>query len=171
VPGTEHIIYAYYVDFVSGERTSEITRFSVNTASVNLGDIEFEWEIEVDENYAYVEISPKNYSGNYYFDVLYVQEVEDYINTYGGTIEGYIETWWNTLVTEDIQQGIMKTWQSIFDLKFRDRDWSPWAWWNRSIQATFWCFIFCVFTSLPPADSKGIVARAHSKNASCGDRC
>lgn len=106
VPGTEHIIYAYYVDFVSGERTSEITRFSVNTASVNLDDIEFEWEIEVEENYAYVEIAPKNYSGYFYFDVLYVQEVQDYINTYGGTVEGYIENWWNTLVTNDLQQGI-----------------------------------------------------------------
>ena len=40
---------------------------------------------------------------------------------------------------KDIQQGIMNTWQSIFDMKFRDREWSPWAWWNRSIQATFWC--------------------------------
>jgi len=33
----------------------------------------------------------------------------------------------------------MNTWQSIFDMKFRDREWSPWAWWNRSIQATSWC--------------------------------
>ena len=40
---------------------------------------------------------------------------------------------------EDIQQGIMNTWQSIFDMKFRDREWSTWAGWNRSIQATFWC--------------------------------
>ncbi|MBO7256956.1 MAG: BACON domain-containing protein [Bacteroidales bacterium] len=105
VPGSEHVVYAYYVDVVTGERTSEITRYNVRSASVELQDIEFDWTIEVDENYAYVEITPENYSGNYYFDVLYVQEVEDYIKTYGGTTEDYIEYWWNSLVSEDIAQG------------------------------------------------------------------
>lgn len=105
IPGSVYVVYAYYVDLATGERTSEITRFPLESASVELDEVAFEWEYDVDEGYVYVEISPENYSGYYYFDMLYVPEVEDYIRTYGGTIEEYIELWWNTNVSNDINGG------------------------------------------------------------------
>lgn len=64
------------------------------------------------------------------------KELEHHIKVYENKVGKYCSF---HEYPEDIQQGIMNTWQSIFDMKFRDKEWSTWAWWNRSIQATFWC--------------------------------
>lgn len=105
VPGTEYVLYAYHVDVQSGERLSEVTRFIQESQSVELTDEEFEIEYEVSENFVKVDVSPKGFSGNYYFDMLPADQADQYIEVYGGTLEDYIENWWNSNVSNDMSNG------------------------------------------------------------------
>ena len=104
-PGTDYVLYAYYVDLTDGTRTSDITRFTVTTRAVELTNVEFEIDYTVNEAFVDVEIAPQDYSGSYYFDMLPADAADAYVATYGVTLEKYFEIWWNSNVTNDINNG------------------------------------------------------------------
>ena len=104
-PGTDYVLYAYYVDLTDGTRTSDITRFTVTTRAVELTNVEFEIDYTVNEAFVDVEIAPQDYSGSYYFDMLPADPADAYVATYGVTLEKYFEIWWNSNVTNDINNG------------------------------------------------------------------
>ena len=108
-PGVTYTVYCYYIDYTTGALLSEVCMMPVTTAAPKQNDVEFTMNLElVDGCMASVDVTPKGYEGDYYFDVLPKVLVDSYLydlvdlqgNRYLNSNEDVITYWWATAVGE-----------------------------------------------------------------------
>lgn len=104
-PASEYLFYAFYYDVNTGERLSDVYRYEFSTPSVELGELSFEVDAEINGPVVDVAITPNNYSGAYYFDMIAKSLVDDEAAAMGITPEQYIEKWWVDVTEPDRIQG------------------------------------------------------------------
>lgn len=104
-PASEYLFYAFYYDVNTGERLSDVFRFEFSTPSVELGELSFDVDTEITGPVVDVVITPNNYSGAYYFDMLAKSLVDSEAAALGITPEQYIEKWWVDVTESDRLQG------------------------------------------------------------------
>ena len=96
-PGMSYVFYAYYVDYATGVRTSDITRFNVTAGHPQLSEVDFDMEVTVDGPAALTDAVPVGFDGDYYTDVISAAELADGEKA-GYTKEEYIKLWWANIV-------------------------------------------------------------------------
>lgn len=67
---TEYVGYAYHIDVENQTRLSDIVRLDVKTAALELADIEFEFDFEINGPLVDFTIKPQGYDGMYYWDAV-----------------------------------------------------------------------------------------------------
>lgn len=96
-PGMSYVFYAYYVDYATGVRTSDITRFNVTAGHPELTEVDFDFQFEVDGPGVFTDVVPTGFDGDYYTDMM--SEAELLAGEAAGyTKEEYIKLWWSNVV-------------------------------------------------------------------------
>lgn len=89
-PGSENLLYAYGVDLENIELMTEIARCPVTTTSPDYINVDFEIQAEISGAVVDLSVSPVDYDGYYYIDILSNVTSEDEITDYCFTL-------WNTI--------------------------------------------------------------------------
>ena len=100
-PGMKYVFYAYYVDYETGARLSDIERLEITIMHPDMHELAFEFGYEVDGPSAHTSAVPAQEVENYYFDVISVEEVNWAVGL-GYTAEDYIKVWWAQTVVDRI---------------------------------------------------------------------
>ncbi|MBO7199536.1 MAG: BACON domain-containing protein [Alistipes sp.] len=101
--GVPYTFYCYYIDYESGALLSDVSFFTVETAKPELQDIDFKMDYEIKDGCLVVaDVTPVNYDGNYYFDVLHDYQIKDYMDNmdFLTTEARVVEYWWANAVQE-----------------------------------------------------------------------
>jgi hypothetical protein len=99
--GVPYTFYCYYFDYDSGELLSDVSFFTVETAKPELQEVEFNMRYEISEGcLVAADVVPIGYSGDYYFDILDCDMVNEYLEDFDflTTEVRVIEYWWSTAV-------------------------------------------------------------------------
>ena len=101
-PGLKYVFYAYYVDYETGARLSDIERLEITIMHPEMHELDFTFTHEVDGPSAHTSAVPAQEVENYYFDVISVDEVNWAIDL-GFTAEDYLKVWWAQTVVDRLE--------------------------------------------------------------------
>lgn len=101
VPGEKYIFYMYYFDPASGALASDITRIEVTAGHPQLGEADFNFQYEINGPDVAVQVDPAGFEGDYYFDVMTIEELNA-AEAAGYTKEEYFVKWWANIVANII---------------------------------------------------------------------
>ena len=82
VSGVPCTFYCYYFDWATGALISDIAMFEIVTKEPEKIDVEFNIDYTVEGPLVKADVTPKNYDGAYYFDMLNGLVVDSYLETF-----------------------------------------------------------------------------------------
>lgn len=104
-PIMDYVLYTYHINIDECTMDGDLYRFGVTTPNVDQVDVEFDFELDIDEAEVFSTVTAKNgYTGRFYFDVLPRVVVEDEKKE-GQSVEDYLIEWWNTIVNNNVSGG------------------------------------------------------------------
>jgi hypothetical protein len=97
VSRTPYTICCYYIDYETFRLLSDVDIFTITTDGPSLILVDFMAEYSFENANLSVDVMPVNYSGDYYFDIVNVTEIDGLMVRYPHfitNIEEAIEYWW-----------------------------------------------------------------------------
>ncbi len=82
VSGVPCTFYCYYFDWTTGALISDIAMFEIVTKEPEKIDVQFNIEYTVEGSLVKADVTPTNYEGAYYFDMLNGLVVDSYLETF-----------------------------------------------------------------------------------------
>ena len=75
-PKTDYVAYVYHINLETQERLSDIARCNIRTAEMELEQINFDVDFDIQGPIVTVTITPENYDGHYFWDGVPVLDYE-----------------------------------------------------------------------------------------------